>query len=401
MGKKELKKQVNEYGAFLQIPIEVMETNMLGAEYAAQLPENTFPFKGIASNGELNRNDYIIRESAWANALEGYMQNPIVLFQHQDDKALGNTISAKVTEAGLEVMGYIYRDLDEKHTGGAVQKNVYRSLSTGHITKDFEFENVTTGDVISKDEFRQMLEKQGWGEWQNDWKRAVTALEFVEWSIVAVGSNKAALRTNNTEREFLSRFYQIEPETVETNEAETEPETVQTETPVPVEAPVAEPVPVPEIAPVTEEVKEDNAVEPSAVEVASVPIVPPKEELDRMADALETQTLMMQSVARHAIEEEHKVITETLAASLGEVKASLDALAPTKETLDLQDRKITVIADAMVKLDNAFQALKKVVDSIPERKGLIAVSQQPHREEKKPVTNGIQDLFAKVGVKLS
>lgn len=385
MSKKAIKKTVNDWGAFLQIPIEFMEKNKLDDSISETIPENTFPFKGIASNGDLNRNGYIIRESAWENALGEYMKNPIVLFQHNDDKALGNTVSASVTENGLEVLGYIYKDLDEKHTGGAVEKNVYRSLSTGHITKDFEFENVKTNEVISKEDFKAMLEENGWGEWMNDWKRAVTALEFVEWSIVAVGSNKASLRTNTGEREFLSRFLEITPEINSDDSEDSEPETISDETPGTDEESEGQDD-VSETPQVEETPEEDDSVasaEEKTDEIEPIPVVD------------------VESLVSEAIQTQREALEEKFDNSIKEINTAIEPIGPISEMLTIQDKKVVVIAEAMLKMEAQFNALKKVVDSIPDRKGLVSIHQYPkQREETPPATNGIQELFAKVGVKL-
>lgn len=374
MGKKENKRSVNEYGAFLQIPIEVVERNSLDDAMVGSVPEDAFVFKGIASTGALNDNDYIIRESAWKNAIPDYMKNPIVLFQHCDDKGIGNTIKAEVTENGLEVVGYIFRDLDKLHTGGAIEKGVYRAISTGHIPYDFEFENIKTGQVISKDEYKAMADEMGWfGSWSQDWKRAVTALRYAEWSVVAVGSNKAALRTNKTEREILSLLFEMPEKSdsaVEEPEADgDEPEKAPDEKPVAVAEAEAETAKTSETPEPAVEAKADNAVvTPEAKETNSVSVEPVA--VPVAADAVQAP----------APQPEVNQIAEV-------------------EALRVQ---VSTLASVILSLNEKHEELRKVVNLIPAKKGLVVSTQWKNVNEpvKDAGASELKSIFARAGVKL-
>ena len=378
MSKKKNKKTVNEWGAFLQIPIDKIERNDVASSQLDNVPEDAFVFQGIASTGDLNRNGYKIRESAWQPALEDYMQNPIVLFQHSDDKGIGNTISAEMTDKGLEVTGFIYRDLDELHTGGAIGKGVYRSLSTGHITKDFEMENEKTDEVISKDEFKKMIDDNGWGEWMNDWTRAVTSLEFVEWSIVAVGSNKAAIRTgNNTEREFLSRFYEIDINADEEEaESEAESEKAPVETPEPAKEAEAE-----EEADSSETSDESGGETPAEAEAEEE-----AEPAETKAEEVKTESV---SAETNAVEKDDEPAQEP------EVNYA--------EKLSLQEEQILTLAKAILTMQKEVEKLTLVVNRIPDKKGLIVTrqfDQQPKEKKENAGEKEVRDLFSKVGIEL-
>lgn len=85
--------------------------------------------------------------------------------------------------------GYIFDDLTEGRFG----RGLLNALSTGHITNEVEFENSETGEVLSAEEFR----KFNWEEQCNgNWLMAVTKLEWVEFSSVAIGSNRKSLITS-------------------------------------------------------------------------------------------------------------------------------------------------------------------------------------------------------------
>ena len=194
-GKKQLKKLINENGFFCSMEVSIVKN--APAEVASKVPEGATYFEGIVSNGELNRNGYIIRPQALIDSLGVYMENPIILLQHNMDEPIGQALSAKLVgkkgEEQVAVSGYIFDDM----TDGAFGRGLLKALSTGHITKAIEFENVKTGEVMSVDEFRKMREEKGYfGDWENDWVMAGTALEWVEFSLVSIPSNRKALITS-------------------------------------------------------------------------------------------------------------------------------------------------------------------------------------------------------------
>lgn len=194
-GKKQLKKLINENGFFCSMEVSIVKN--APAEVASKVPEGATYFEGIVSNGELNRNGYIIRPQALIDSLGIYMENPIILLQHNMDEPIGQALTARLVgkkgEEQVAVSGYIFDDM----TDGAFGRGLLKALSTGHITKAIEFENMKTGEVMSVDEFRKMREDKGYfGDWENDWVMAVTALEWVEFSLVSIPSNRKALITS-------------------------------------------------------------------------------------------------------------------------------------------------------------------------------------------------------------
>lgn len=187
--KKQLKKFVNENGFFRSMTL-VTEKNA-PADIAAQVPEGATYFEGVASTGDKNRNGYIIRPAAWIPAIAEFMKNPIVLLQHEAENPIGQCLTAEVVGNELRVSGYIFDDM----TNGAFGRNLLKALSTGHITEEVEFENEETGEVISEEDYIARREKGeiGWGD--TPWVLAVTKLQWVEFSLVAIGSNRSSFVT--------------------------------------------------------------------------------------------------------------------------------------------------------------------------------------------------------------
>jgi len=184
MSKKQLKDYVNSNGFFTSALIQ--KNAAVPTALKDQIPEGAIYFKAIASNGELNRNGYIIRESAWKKAIAGYMENAVILLQHDMDQPIGRGLSAKVTKEGLVIEGFIY----DEHTNGRFGQGLFNAVSTGHLTEAVEFQNEKTGLVIDEESFRALP----WDEKMNgNWVMAVTALDWLENSIVSIGANRKSL----------------------------------------------------------------------------------------------------------------------------------------------------------------------------------------------------------------
>ena len=193
--KKELKNMINKRGFFAQMTYDI-KTN---APEGVTIPDGAIYFEGIASNGELNRNGYIIRPQAWVDAISGYMQNPIILLQHDVDQPIGQALSAQVTSEGLHVTGFVFDDL----TGEKFSRGLYKALSTGHYTEAYEFENTETGETLTEEQFSKLpFEEQV----RDVWVLAVTKLEWVEFSVVSIGSNrKSLISKKNAILDYMSK----------------------------------------------------------------------------------------------------------------------------------------------------------------------------------------------------
>lgn len=191
MKKKLLKKFLNENGFFYN---SMKLDTSKNAPSGVTVPEGAKYFEGVVSNGELNRNGYIIRPQALMDSLSVYMMNPIILLGHDTSQPVGRCLSAAPRgatgkEQEIFVTGYIFDDLTEGRFG----RGLLNALSTGHITEGVEFENSETGEILSAEEFR----KFNWEEQCNgNWIMAVTKLEWVEFSSVSIGSNRKSLITS-------------------------------------------------------------------------------------------------------------------------------------------------------------------------------------------------------------
>lgn len=205
IGKKDLKEYINKNGGFLPATIEKLEKNFPKAaetkirerfagdeKRITDILENAVYVKAISSNGDLNRNGYIIRENAWKPAIENYLENPVFLLQHDDKEIIGETFAAKVTKNGLESEMFVFPDQMTEANVKRFDRGQLKAISTGHITNAVEWENEDTKEILSTEEFRELdFEERFFGAWI----MAVTALEWVEQSLVTIPSNRASFIT--------------------------------------------------------------------------------------------------------------------------------------------------------------------------------------------------------------
>lgn len=161
------------------------------------IPDGALFFKAVASNWDLNRNWYIIRAKAWitwANwkknltAINDYLQNWKILFQHNDNQPIWKPLSLKVVWNELILTGWVF---DNTHSSWDIWRGLVTSISTWHMTLAREFENVDTWDIQTEEEFFEDEKNSWWDKlWSWLWVMAVTSAEIVENSFVTIPSNR-------------------------------------------------------------------------------------------------------------------------------------------------------------------------------------------------------------------
>lgn len=103
-------------------------------------------FSGYASTPERDENGHVVPLGFWTPAvLEGYLKNPVLLFNHERDAAVGLVTSAKVDDVGLYVEGYVARRWE-----GAwmVEAGIVKSLSVGITVDTSAVEYDETSDTL-------------------------------------------------------------------------------------------------------------------------------------------------------------------------------------------------------------------------------------------------------------
>lgn len=213
MNKKELKEFINKNGFFLHITeLNKLDKNFI-EENKISVPkgDNILVFSGVASQafgkGEVSRNGYKIDPKGWD--LTNYLKNPQILLSHNGEEPIGKAISVSATEKGLEINFYINLDwVKDEADKNRLRDGAYSTLSTGHITKEYKFENKENGEILSVEEAEK---KYGIGKWElfysDAWNFVVTKAELIEVSMVTTPSNPDALTAQNTLESFKNSIF--------------------------------------------------------------------------------------------------------------------------------------------------------------------------------------------------
>lgn len=88
----------------------------LGAVDQRKVPAGAIYFEGIVSNGDKNRNGYIIDSDAWFfeknKYVKDFLKTGSILWGHDDDKPIGRPLSFEKQDNGdIQVTGYVFDDI--------------------------------------------------------------------------------------------------------------------------------------------------------------------------------------------------------------------------------------------------------------------------------------------------
>lgn len=176
---------------------KIVERDKAPPELQNNIPEWALYFEGIVSDGEQNRNWYIIQSNAWFFSkniyVKDFLKTGSILYNHDSNKPIGRPLSfEKLDNWEIGVSWYVF---DDVHTNWAIWRGLILWLSTGHITHESNWVNTQTKE--------EMENKKFWGEgWYDryidkNWVWQVLKAEIVEFSFTSTRSNRASIVANN------------------------------------------------------------------------------------------------------------------------------------------------------------------------------------------------------------
>lgn len=301
--------------------------------------------KWFASTPDIDRYNDIVKPSAFKSSLDQYMKNPVVLLQHDWDKAIGRVTEAKIKSKGLYVEAEITNNIDNVFEN--ITNKVLWAFSIGFIPKSWEY----------KDENGVTI-------------RVITDLDLIENSVVSTPANANALFTlSKSIKSFFDKVDEKQTDSIlntnnesmeELKDVETTEEVVETETTEEVEGEmldgtdpekVLDDVESADESSAESEVTEEKSAEDSEVEEKT-------EELEE-----ETEVAEENDEAKWVSREEFEAMKE-------ELKATRSELAEAKE----------FIADAVKGFTGITEQLTKSVNSIPVKRGLVTMAQHGNQK---------------------
>lgn len=145
--------------------------------------EGAIFIEGYANTNDKDRVGDVVLPSAFKASLPTYMENPVLLYQHNWDMVLGNIVAADVTDKGLYVKGKLSNAKDVEDVKTKILEGALRTFSIGYNETDAVYDERTKTNVIKE-------------------------LELLEISVVTIPANSA------------SKFTVVQQEKNETNEME-------------------------------------------------------------------------------------------------------------------------------------------------------------------------------------
>ena len=140
--------------------------------------ENAGTFTFVISNSGEDRHESVV-EATGLDVRE-YMKNPIVLFNHDPDKIIGRAISLELKGDSWIAQVEFDRGNDfAEEKRGQVERGFLKGASIGFIVKEWSFDEENDTFVIK-------------------------SAELVEFSIVAIPSNRDALKIENNLKEEIA-----------------------------------------------------------------------------------------------------------------------------------------------------------------------------------------------------
>ena len=281
--------------------------------------ENWIEIEWYASTKDKDRGKDVVEPTAFKSAIAGYMENPIVLLQHNQDKPIGVVKEATIDDKGLYIKASITEDTDGVFS--KLKNGVMRAFSIGYRIKDYEI-------VEEKD-------SQGFTV---DYHQTIKDLELYEISLVSIPMNPYAL-SKSIDWCFEKEEEVLNNNTIEMEENKVE-ETVETETVETVEEETVENTESSEAVSEESEVKEASE---ETVEEVSENSVETTENAEETAESESIETKSIEVNTKSSLEIEVKALQE-------EIKGFQVMRKELDETKELLKGAIEVIASLEMKL---------------------------------------------------
>ena len=312
-----------------------MKTQFFQAEMKEiELKEWSIKIKGFASTPDIDRYNDIVNPKAFKNAIEWYMNNPVILLQHNSDKPIWKTVDYKNNKNWLNITVEITNDIDNVFKN--IQDWILKWFSIWFIPKKWEYKMVWDMEV-----------------------REITELDLIEVSVVSTPANPTSLFSLS---KSIKSFFEEIKEDEFINNKNTMKDIKEIENEEVVEE-IKDGVVEDEkwviwedwVEEVDEEVIEEwtNIVNPDEVENAD----------ESSADDTETET----ETDENSEEVEEEVENNEAGSELEKDFAIM------KQELAEQKQLLDVCVDTLMNLSNRTQEIKWVVEAMPIKRGLATL----------------------------
>ena len=127
----------------------------IGSTFKAYEDGDDLHITGMASTNSTDRVGDIIESEAWTKGgLQNYLNNPVILFNHDYNQPIGRAISLGTNDNGLQLKAKIAKSAG--HVGELIKEGVLGAFSVGFRVKDAEYMTETDGYKIKDAELLEV-----------------------------------------------------------------------------------------------------------------------------------------------------------------------------------------------------------------------------------------------------
>jgi len=127
----------------------------IGSTFKAFEDGDDLHITGMASTNGTDRVGDIIESEAWTKGgLQNYLNNPVILFNHDYNQPIGRAISLGTNDNGLQLKAKIAKSAG--HVGELIKEGVLGAFSVGFRVKDAEYMTETDGYKIKDAELLEV-----------------------------------------------------------------------------------------------------------------------------------------------------------------------------------------------------------------------------------------------------
>tara|TARA_R110002167_G_scaffold46954_3_gene139502 strand:+ start:6205 stop:8241 length:2037 start_codon:yes stop_codon:yes gene_type:complete len=127
----------------------------IGSTFKAYEDGDDLHITGMASTNNTDRVGDIIESEAWTKGgLQNYLNNPVILFNHDYNQPIGRAIELGTNDNGLQLKAKIAKSAG--HVGELIKEGVLGAFSVGFRVKDAEYMTETDGYKIKDAELLEV-----------------------------------------------------------------------------------------------------------------------------------------------------------------------------------------------------------------------------------------------------
>ena len=127
----------------------------IGSTFKAYEDGDDLHITGMASTNATDRVGDIIESEAWTKGgLQNYLNNPVILFNHDYNQPIGRAIEIGTNDNGLQLKAKIAKSAG--HVGELIKEGVLGAFSVGFRVKDAEYMTETDGYKIKDAELLEV-----------------------------------------------------------------------------------------------------------------------------------------------------------------------------------------------------------------------------------------------------